>query len=449
VGHGIDPPLVRQGRAKQLRGCAMGRPRAEVLTSGWKPLFVELRLEMRGDMIDERELPLEPSSHLVDGLEREQCHMRKVSVSEQSRLVLDALDRLADGRLAGRVSAMMTIGNSALSLGVARQWADRNGTELSLWRGGGLGAAFESIGAAISRRPSSKQAALARLLPTVEGSAEATWGSLGATQRARLLEATFPAGTEREALTRLVEPVDREGDSFWSEERFAALMRIVPDNPLCLLFCWSEPFELSALSWVGSFLDAAPTTLLVIAAESQSQAALDAALRAGDRTAALIGELVVVPPNDVGDIGQEGAEPDVHALRLEVVEELRSGKLRPQGIYDSAAEAFLAQVLETHPATARLFMPQGRPGFAMAGGQAARVDFLATTPRIAIEVDGPHHLEAVQYRRDRHKDIELQARGYVVLRFLAEDIVADVERVRQTVIRVVQARRRRTPEFPV
>jgi hypothetical protein len=371
-------------------------------------------------------------------------------MGEQETLVLSALDRLADGRVAGRVSAMLTIGNPALALRVARQWADRHGTEVALWRGGGLGAAFESLGAAIAQRPSSKQAALARLLPVVDGSAEAAWGSVGAAQRARLLEAAFPAGTERETLARIVEPNDPKSDGFWSEERFAALTRIVPDKSLCLLFCWSEPFELSAMTWVGSLLDAAPYTLLVIASESQSQAAIDAALRSGDRTAALIGELVVaVPAKGNGDVGQEDAEPHVHALRLEVVEELRSGKPRPQGIYDSAAEAFLAQMLETHPATARLFMPQGRPGFAMAGGQTARVDFLAATPRIAIEVDGPHHLEAVQYRRDRHKDIELQARGYVVLRFLAEDIVADVERVRQTVIRVVQARRRGTTEFPV
>lgn len=368
-------------------------------------------------------------------------------MSEQSSLVMEALDRLANGRLAGRVAAMMTFGNAAQSLSVARQWADLHGTEMVLWRGGGLSAAYEGIGAAIARRPSVRQAALARLLPAAEGSAEAAWSSIDAMQRAHLLEAAFPAGTEREVLARLVEPVDPEGDNFWSEERFATLTQIVPNNSFCLLFCWSEPFELSAMTWVGAFLDAAPHALVVIAAESESQAAVYAALRSGDRTAALIAEQVIVPANDQVEL--DGAEPEVQALRLEVVEELRSGNARPQGIYDSAAEAFLAQVLETHPATARLFMPQGRPGFAMVGGQAAKVDFLAKSLRIAIEVDGPHHLEAVQYRRDRHKDIELQARGYVVLRFLAEDIVADVERVRQTVIRTVQARWRGTSEFPV
>src|SRR5436305_1475778 len=51
------------------------------------------------------------------------------------------------------------------------------------------------------------------------------------------------------------------------------------------------------------------------------------------------------------------------------------------------------------------------------------VDLLCTNPRIAIEIDGAQHLDdATAYRRDRRKDVLLQENGYMVLRFLAEDV---------------------------
>jgi hypothetical protein len=50
------------------------------------------------------------------------------------------------------------------------------------------------------------------------------------------------------------------------------------------------------------------------------------------------------------------------------------------------------------------------------------VDLLCPTARVAIELDGSHHLGTVEaYRRDRRKDQLLQENGYFVLRFLAED----------------------------
>src|SRR5262249_27837831 len=108
----------------------------------------------------------------------------------------------------------------------------------------------------------------------------------------------------------------------------------------------------------------------------------------------------------------------------------------------SAAEAFLAKMLEAHPWTAGLFRPQGMPGFLMAGGRKATVDFLAPDLKIALEVDGPHHFDSMQYRRDRHKDLELQSRGYVVLRFLAEDVVREFERIREIIHRVIKEQSR-------
>jgi len=48
---------------------------------------------------------------------------------------------------------------------------------------------------------------------------------------------------------------------------------------------------------------------------------------------------------------------------------------------------------------------------------------LCTDARIAIEIDGKQHLtDTNAYRRDRRKDVLLQENGYLVLRFLAEDV---------------------------
>jgi very-short-patch-repair endonuclease len=56
---------------------------------------------------------------------------------------------------------------------------------------------------------------------------------------------------------------------------------------------------------------------------------------------------------------------------------------------------------------------------------------------VAIELDGPQHLgDAVAYRRDRRKDQLLQENGYMVLRFLGEDVARDLDAVLDAVLRV-------------
>ena len=65
------------------------------------------------------------------------------------------------------------------------------------------------------------------------------------------------------------------------------------------------------------------------------------------------------------------------------------------------------------------------------------VDLLCDKPRRAIELDGPQHLgDPVAYRRDRRKDQLLQENGYVVLRFLAEDVAKDLDAVLDAILRV-------------
>ena len=100
----------------------------------------------------------------------------------------------------------------------------------------------------------------------------------------------------------------------------------------------------------------------------------------------------------------------------------------------SAAERFLFTFLESLPETAGRFELNAALDFAF-GPRPAEVDLLCRSPRIAIELDGYFHFVAPDgYRRDRTKDWELQRRGFVVLRFLAEDIIPRLEIIRDRIL---------------
>jgi hypothetical protein len=100
----------------------------------------------------------------------------------------------------------------------------------------------------------------------------------------------------------------------------------------------------------------------------------------------------------------------------------------------SAAERFLFTFLESLPETAGRFKLNASLDFPF-GPRPAEVDLLCRSPRVAIEVDGYFHfLGADGYRRDRAKDWELQRRGYVVLRFLAEDVIPQLEVIRDRIL---------------
>jgi very-short-patch-repair endonuclease len=71
------------------------------------------------------------------------------------------------------------------------------------------------------------------------------------------------------------------------------------------------------------------------------------------------------------------------------------------------------------------------------------VDFFAADTRVIIEIDGPQHFsDQDAYRRDRAKDALLQERGYLVLRFLSEDIGKHLDMVLNRIIRVMALRER-------
>jgi superfamily II DNA or RNA helicase/very-short-patch-repair endonuclease len=107
----------------------------------------------------------------------------------------------------------------------------------------------------------------------------------------------------------------------------------------------------------------------------------------------------------------------------------------------SATEAFLFRRLESLGETKGRFRLNERLPIAFDASGALEVDLLSAEARVAIELDGAQHLGCADaYRRDRRKDQLLQENGYFVLRFLAEDVGKDLDRVLDAILRALGRR---------
>jgi hypothetical protein len=109
----------------------------------------------------------------------------------------------------------------------------------------------------------------------------------------------------------------------------------------------------------------------------------------------------------------------------------------------SASEAFLYRRLETIPDTKGQFQLNVCVPISFDGRSEMEVDFICQRLRLVIELDGEQHLSnAETYRRDRRKDRLLQQNGYLVLRFLAEDLGKDLDSVLDSVLQALAGRQR-------
>jgi hypothetical protein len=109
----------------------------------------------------------------------------------------------------------------------------------------------------------------------------------------------------------------------------------------------------------------------------------------------------------------------------------------------SVAEATLFEALEATPATAGRFALNESLSVRF-GPSAAEVDLLSRGDRIAVEIDGIHHFADPDcYRRDRAKDLLMQAQGLLVVRLLAEDVMRDVRGAVAVVCQALAARRQK------
>jgi superfamily II DNA or RNA helicase/very-short-patch-repair endonuclease len=108
----------------------------------------------------------------------------------------------------------------------------------------------------------------------------------------------------------------------------------------------------------------------------------------------------------------------------------------------SATEAFLYRRLETLPETRGCFQVNTELPIAFDSFGRMEVDFLCAASRLVVEIDGPQHLaDPAAYRRDRRKDQLLQENGYLVLRFLAEDVARELDTVLDGILRSLSNRR--------
>jgi superfamily II DNA or RNA helicase/very-short-patch-repair endonuclease len=110
----------------------------------------------------------------------------------------------------------------------------------------------------------------------------------------------------------------------------------------------------------------------------------------------------------------------------------------------NATEAFLYRRLETLPDINGRFRLNAELPIPFDGNGRLEVDLLCEDARVAIELDGPQHLDSAEaYRRDRRKDLLLQENGYFVLRFLAEDVGKHLDAVLDAILRALTHRRER------
>lgn len=136
-------------------------------------------------------------------------------------------------------------------------------------------------------------------------------------------------------------------------------------------------------------------------------------------------------------LARDGVDSPGADLFLQLVDEITTDASDSERVR-SASEAFLLRRLEDAPATSGRFRPNIRLPIPLGEQGHMEVDFLDAEARIVIELDGPQHLaDRDAYRRDRLKDALLQENGYLVLRFLAEDLGTRLDDVLDGVLRAL------------
>lgn len=143
----------------------------------------------------------------------------------------------------------------------------------------------------------------------------------------------------------------------------------------------------------------------------------------------------------VGRLVRDGIDSPLAGLFVDAARPLASdveGVKRAR----SASEAFLYRRLETLQDTRDRFRLNVDLPIPFDGFGRMEVDLLCDDSRVAVELDGAQHLaDPVAYRRDRRKDQLLQENGYIVLRFLAEDVAKDLDTVLDAILRSLARRR--------
>ena len=106
----------------------------------------------------------------------------------------------------------------------------------------------------------------------------------------------------------------------------------------------------------------------------------------------------------------------------------------------SASERFLFRFLDGLPKTKGMFTLNGRLDIPFGPNPYMEVDLLCKTKRLAVEIDGGFHFaDADHYRRDRRKDFLLQRNGFLVVRFLADDVTRRLQWIMDEITTALEA----------
>ena len=141
---------------------------------------------------------------------------------------------------------------------------------------------------------------------------------------------------------------------------------------------------------------------------------------------------------------RDGVDEPLADLFTQVAGEIPSGAQGEERAR-SASEAFLFRRLQSLPETRGRFRVNERLPIPFSEDGRMEVDFLDPASKLVLELDGSQHLtDREAYRRDRRKDALLQEHGYLVLRFLAEDLGTRLDAVLDEVLRAL-ARRMPSP----
>ena len=137
---------------------------------------------------------------------------------------------------------------------------------------------------------------------------------------------------------------------------------------------------------------------------------------------------------------RDGVDEPLADLFTQVADEIPPGAQGAERAR-SASEAFLFRRLQSLPETRDRFRVNERLPIPFSEDGRMEVDFLDPVSKLVLELDGSQHLgDREAYRRDRRKDALLQEHGYVVLRFLAEDLGTRLDAVLDEVLRALAGR---------
>lgn len=224
-----------------------------------------------------------------------------------------------------------------------------------------------------------------------------------------------------------------QSDSMLIIEFFVYLMTIVPESKRpSLVFMITESEHISVVFKTAAQIALAIPTLPIVCCLDQSIWSIINQHYPCDRSFSIACENLIFLSARESD--------DYSRLSSELID----------SPFNSRQEQILYEHLQRIDETHDLFVPNADPGFKF-GNRAAEIDLLCEKLRIAVEIDGYHHFrEPDRYRRDRRKDYLMQKHGYLVLRFLAEDVDTEIEPILSRILQAVRLRSLRTDAvYPV